>query len=634
MFERSPIDASVFGPERLDFVGKPIVNAPLQYVEPQCKFRPGKFFDTTTLQNKRLNQKRVDTLINKAKKRMLSEQQRVRHAYDVIQYTKYVEQGYTSDEAQAKVAMNRANDYQILDEDHMLYFCDGTKCTIKEAINNELYGESLADPIEGVEYGATTAQFILRHNQPFIRSMAHGGRNYRVIFTKAHSLNVISANPGAGKTVAICKQVQKLFNNGEYVCIVLPTDLLMQQYYVDLKKLGIKCTNINLISSKQNSIFVGEQLNFALKDDKQLILITHACLQEMKHVIYQRMSHYHVYIDEVFYPHFSCKQYELEYSISEGAILKALCHWEPIDRVLDAYVLLPKDIRALNKQLKKHDGKQSIINTDTNKVLEAVKDQSKTVIISKMNRSKDAKHCIAIMYNCTSLKYFKSCTIASAFVQQTELYHWFSLYFNMVNVTSKYSSYFQDLSHRIKKLTLIPFVDHYTKHARDNFKFCKINSSRTITVQHYVNRIIKQCNYFDDETLRVLNNDDFYLLDTHDEVLTNGYDIQGTRISSQVHGQNNYQHLNSAVIVAAFNLYSYQTAFFKKLLPFYDPWLERNVFTTIQCFMRTSLRNKESNDPVYVLVPDKRTCDAVANLYQNLPSIGSHCLIKQYQIVE
>jgi len=114
---------------------------------------------------------------------------------------------------------------------------------VKEAIEQGLYGEYLADPIEGTEYGTTTAQLIKRKGHPFIRSFAHGGRNYRINFQKAFNLSVLTANPGYGKTFAMHPKVWQLYKQGEYVCLVVPTTKLMEQCANDLMKhnAGIGC---------------------------------------------------------------------------------------------------------------------------------------------------------------------------------------------------------------------------------------------------------------------------------------------------------------------------------------------------------------------------------------------------------
>lgn len=463
LFERSPIDVAVFSPERLDFVGEPVVNSPLQYQPPRCQYFPGFYLDTSVLKSKSLNQKRVDQIIQQAKKQIRPQQQQVQHEYDHQQVLRLVERGHSAKEAEAIVARNRANDYQFLDESHTLYFSNGIICSVKEAIEQDLYGNYLADPIEGTEYGTTTAQLIKRYGQPFIRSFAHGGRSYRISFQKAFNLFVLNAYPGYGKTRAIHHRVLKLYQDGEYICLVVPTKKLMSQYTQDLIQVGFGLNSIQAISSEDNSLSVGNQLGFAVKDNERLILITHACLKLMKPSQYKAMAHYHVFIDEVFDPLLSCQSYSLKDAVSDDGILKALCDWAPIESVYEAHVLRAKKstTRQLSTQLSKQDGKHALSTKEINHVLAAAKDSIKQVIISKMNRSKKHNYCIAELYNCTHLKYFKSCTIASAFVQETALYHWCSLSFNMVDVTAEYSADFQDLSARMKQLTVMPFVDHY-----------------------------------------------------------------------------------------------------------------------------------------------------------------------------
>jgi hypothetical protein len=71
MFVKSLIDVAVFSPERLDFVGEPVVISPLEYEPPRCTFRSGNMLDTRLLKRKGLDANLVSTLIKNAKKRIL-----------------------------------------------------------------------------------------------------------------------------------------------------------------------------------------------------------------------------------------------------------------------------------------------------------------------------------------------------------------------------------------------------------------------------------------------------------------------------------------------------------------------------------------------------------------------------------
>ena len=286
-----------------------------------------------------------------------------------------IDQGHTGKEAEAIVARCRTNGYRFIDESHKLYFSNGIVCSVKEAIEQGLYGEYLADPIEGTEYGTTTAQLIKRNGHPFIRSFAHGGRNYRISFQKEFNLSVLTANPGYGKTYAMHPKVWQLYKQGEYVCLVVPTTNLMEQCANDLMKhnAGIGCyrSDIHCISHNEATNYVGEQLGFAVKDGKRLILITNSCLKMMRPEMYKKMAHYHVFIDEVFDPMLSCEQYSLKKSIAKDGVLKRLCDWEPIEWVQDAYVLTANKFKrfASSALIKEHDGKNTLSTAERNKVL-------------------------------------------------------------------------------------------------------------------------------------------------------------------------------------------------------------------------------------------------------------------------
>ena len=190
MLIRSVIDEAVFSPERLDFVGKPVIDsADLEYTPIEPILISGGMLDTSLLAELTSTEKmHIHKLIGDKKAAISDQAHAKKLAWNEGKVLELVHKGISKSEAQTLVDNFQQGRDKDLHEDFILYFCNPKLgcVTVKEVIDNPTtYDEkALADPIEGTEYGSTTAKFYWNDGKPIINSFAHGGQKYYL-----HSLN-------------------------------------------------------------------------------------------------------------------------------------------------------------------------------------------------------------------------------------------------------------------------------------------------------------------------------------------------------------------------------------------------------------------------------------------------------------
>jgi hypothetical protein len=187
LLERSIVDRMVWAPERLVFEGAPLLELPLK--QDRAVRRPivshGGALDTTgtcpTL-----------TILEKTTLRELRAKEAHRLSRDVAtsratfiasQTKKLVERRGMAAEVAEQVARQWQNG--VLLPDVVLPFDDGelSGVTVGDVLADpaRFEGATLADPLEGVEYGRCKAKVLRREDgTPWIRSFAHGGAEYEL----------------------------------------------------------------------------------------------------------------------------------------------------------------------------------------------------------------------------------------------------------------------------------------------------------------------------------------------------------------------------------------------------------------------------------------------------------------------
>jgi P4 family phage/plasmid primase-like protien len=183
MLERTLIDGAVFSPERLDFVGAPIIKDPgLVYTAPEPVYVEGNLLPTITLPN--LTAAELATIAKlkaDAKEGMKSAAEAKQKQWAEDRVAAMVASGTPLDQAQDTIDRMLSHECQELYGEFLLEFAGGLgTVTVADILNDpkKYDRKALADPIEGKNYGATTAKFYWNGGRPTINSQAHGGCKY------------------------------------------------------------------------------------------------------------------------------------------------------------------------------------------------------------------------------------------------------------------------------------------------------------------------------------------------------------------------------------------------------------------------------------------------------------------------
>jgi hypothetical protein len=182
LLERTLVDGAVFSPERLDFAGLPwIVGEGLEYTPPAAVWREGGYLDTQTLPDLSPEEEaQCKRLLSEAKARAKPQADMRRGGWIEGEVVKMVAKG--AEPAQAKATLERIADGQTMDlpPGFVLHFATlGTQTVADVLADLKKYdGQALADPIEGPDYGKTTAKFWANTGRgrgvPCVHSFAHG----------------------------------------------------------------------------------------------------------------------------------------------------------------------------------------------------------------------------------------------------------------------------------------------------------------------------------------------------------------------------------------------------------------------------------------------------------------------------
>src|SRR5262249_27504163 len=187
LLERSIVDRMVGGPERLVLEGGPVLVPPLQ--QDKESRRPiavdGAALDTAVVCTPRspVEQARLNELKARERERLAPEMAKAREAFLKAQAEKLVARTGMAENAARQVIARQCEG--VLRPDIVLPFDDPelNGRTVGDVLANpELYeGETLADPLEGVDYGTCKALIMRRTDgTPWIHSFAHGRTFYEL----------------------------------------------------------------------------------------------------------------------------------------------------------------------------------------------------------------------------------------------------------------------------------------------------------------------------------------------------------------------------------------------------------------------------------------------------------------------
>jgi hypothetical protein len=206
--DRSPIDCSVATPEGLKFEGPAVIEPPLaQDAERRCPIaHEGVAIDTLAVSPPltAYEQARVQERKDKSTKALKNDAAAVRRQYDKEHAEKLSKRhGVPIETARRLVAQCRNG---FLSPYAELQFDDlGTKAVADVLADPENYvGATLADPIEGVDYGRCKAM-VMRSDDGtlFVHSFAHGRSIYRLRYDLRIAISEFKKSPTVDRAVEI-----------------------------------------------------------------------------------------------------------------------------------------------------------------------------------------------------------------------------------------------------------------------------------------------------------------------------------------------------------------------------------------------------------------------------------------------
>ena len=191
LLDRSIVDRMVGQPERLVFEGGPVLLPPLQ--QDKESRRPvavdGAVLDTLAAcpPLSIVERSRLDELKARERERLASESARAREKFVEKQTRKKVAAGMSEKAARQSIIQQCEG---ILRPDIELPFDDPelAGCTVGDVLADpeRFEGETLADPLEGEEYGPCKARIMRRSDgTPWIHSFAHGRTAYELKYDAA-----------------------------------------------------------------------------------------------------------------------------------------------------------------------------------------------------------------------------------------------------------------------------------------------------------------------------------------------------------------------------------------------------------------------------------------------------------------
>jgi Protein of unknown function (DUF3987) len=188
LLERSIVDRMVGAPERLVFEGAPIVVPPLSQdaVKRQPSVTEGEVLDTVAVcpPLSEAELQRYKAAKSADRQRCMPAAREARGAY-VVEHAKALTARKRMPLEQAKYIVEHQCRGLLL-PDVMLQFDDEelAGCTVGDVLKDpaRFKGRTLADPIEGIEYGRRKAMVMVdSHSTPWINSFAHGGIRYALM---------------------------------------------------------------------------------------------------------------------------------------------------------------------------------------------------------------------------------------------------------------------------------------------------------------------------------------------------------------------------------------------------------------------------------------------------------------------
>jgi hypothetical protein len=223
LLDRSLVDRMVYAPERLVFEGAPVLVAPL--VQDQSARRPETYPgdtlntveacpDLTILEKSKIADAKA-----KSDHGLTPERAKARDRFVAQHAERLVKRSGMTEEQARRVIIRQCEGVILPDLELEWDDDDFAGCTVADVLANpaRFDGATLADPLEGIEYGRNKAKILRRPDgSPWIYSLAHGRTTYLLRYdARALEALLVAATPEKTAEVFIAAALNADLNDAQ-----------------------------------------------------------------------------------------------------------------------------------------------------------------------------------------------------------------------------------------------------------------------------------------------------------------------------------------------------------------------------------------------------------------------------------
>ena len=432
---------------------------------------------------------------------------------------------------------------------------------------------------------------------------------------KPQLITVDARGAGQGKTTdttnGIYSRITKLTLNNDRVFIVNPSKDLQSQYQADLAKRSIAVTVINSGDENNKKPAIREQLDEILPKKPAVISVTD---QGFNHNVidYASKQNYHLIIDECIkpmmhqvivskYQPLSTMRWDLAFSVCNEELLPAYCELE-----LTADAKNDRDCQGIDF---------------VNYRIFVLKEEYKIFMETAMKQDA-ALNYIAVLRP-DRLEGWKSIHIAAAAFGYTFTAVWLKLFGLKYTVIKDFEP------HRGRSDKKI--VIHYSEINITKDQYVK-NKKLVKALQDYASSIANNGEYISLYNKGVIKEADDIAID---------HIKYGHKIKHNAHGINQFQHINTCLVLSRLKLSDHLRNFIDAVSPG-TSGIVTEAYTHYQFIMRSSLRNSSAGD-CHIIIPSgisaKHIMEEFFVIDENLDAVSINDLvnsqfIKKEQVVD
>jgi type III restriction/modification enzyme restriction subunit len=423
---------------------------------------------------------------------------------------------------------------------------------------------------------------------------------------RAHAtINIVSAPCGAGKSYALCQYIKQFQQNKNHL-IVLPSRILIDQFYTDLKSAGLTMVDkISSDNSKKGQVKSDITDYFCTcMEFGHVLIITWEAYNDLPY--FQNKNNWDIFIDEL-------PQTDSFYTVNISKNKQFVTDFIELKRIINseiAEVSIKENCK--NKLQQAHDSSDDGYQA-FKPLYRALLSENKDVFVGidewnavTSNSKKSDWSGVVNFVGMLNPKQLENTTLLSANIEKSILYKWFSQ-FHKVKFRPSHNLNNKLLYEKHSALTGKRCELHYLLEDKPYSKYCRdlaLDDDNTVGQK------------MDEIAVTLFGNADFlYVVNNDYSANSLSRHKHSTQLPVKPHGLNDYQHHTMIYFNLALNHPSNQMALLNKLGITREDVLIANTFETIyQCVMRTAIRNIDSIETIKIVVPDALTASYVSGL--------------------